>query len=178
MNQNQNSNVAEACTSLSNMERVRCFWRCTTMSEDEFRKFICELCKCDNVDVFNFSPELLNRIFSGFVARAIEHSDTDDRERNFTMICRQIAEGNIRKFLSDDNEDRDNTITEFFDCLLNFYRDEPLVINLLLNFVRSVARNELKRPHEDAAVDFSPGIEARIWKKAVEKYSLPVKEDQ
>ena len=169
---------AEACKSLSNMDRVHCFWRCTTVTQDEFRKLLCNLLKNgDVIDVYNdFTPDFICEVLNSFVGYAMRTNGIDkdldgNAQKSWRKVCKAIAEHNIADFLARENDSSENErlIEQFAADLEPFFRDEELAVCLLLNFARAIARNELVQfPVEQ--VNFRRGINQRIWKNAAGKY--------
>ena len=168
---------AEACKSLDNMDRVHCFWRCTTVTQDDFRKLLCKLLNSDVINIYNdFTPDFIRKVLNDFVKYAmqtngIEKNQDSDAQKSWRKVCQAIAEHNIADFLARENNlDEDERLIEQFAADLEpFFRDEELAVYLLLNFARAIARNELVQfPVQE--VNFKRGITLRIWKNAAGKY--------
>ena len=164
---------AEAFASLGNMERVRCFWRLTTMDEKVFKKMIINTLGKDantRIDVFNdFTPENLKKLIANFIDHSTKTAKSSDKsEQYWIVVCKKIAKHNVETFLK--SNDCDKVINDFSDELANFFRDEDLTFTLLLNFIRSIARKELVQTEPERDVNFKRGITERIWQKAAKKY--------
>lgn len=168
--------AAETFASLSSMDRVHCFWSCTTMEQDEFREMLLKLLNSKVIDVYNdFTPEFIRAVLGSFVKYSAPISKKNDNssadaQKSWCKVCKEIAEINVQNFLNGRNADENNRVIEQFSADLEpFFRDEELAIFLLLNFARSVARNEfVQTPAEK--VNFKSGITKRIWKNAAQKY--------
>lgn len=145
---------------LDNMSKVRTFWDHTTMEPDDFREFVCKILKKDMLDVFNdFTDKFVLKVMDDLVKQA----------KKLEPDCGIVAEKNYEIFKA--NPKSSEIISQFVDALAGFHRDETLALELLLNFVRSVLRNDYIRSISSAqGVDLRPGVTARIWKNAFLKY--------
>lgn len=167
---------AEVCNDLSNMERVRWFWHCTTMNDSEFRDIVCKLLGKQNINVYDdFTPEFIVKILQsyvreGFQARYSELASDREEIRNWTAVCLQTAVRNVEHFLSPEKSEYSTTIlNDFGDLLITIYQNEELVLELLLNFIRSVVRNDYEHTSVDGQVNYQRGISGRIWKNAAQR---------
>ena len=150
----------ESFASLKNNQKVHLFWSCTNMQPDEFRALVSEKLQTKTFDVFNdFTEDLVYKLMPYFVARAEQMSPP----------CGAVVTRNYIEFLANPNSKE--MVRNFVTALSNFYHDEPLALSLLLNFIRSILRNDFIR--RDAAirqVDLRQGVTERIWENAYHKY--------
>ena len=151
----------ESFESLKNNQKVHLFWSCTNMQPDEFRALVSEKLQTKTFDVFNdFTEDLVyNKLMPYFVERAEQMSPP----------CGAVVKRNYEEFLKNPNSKE--MVRNFVTALSNFYHDEPLALSLLLNFIRSILRNDFIR--RDAAirqVDLRQGVTERIWENAYHKY--------
>lgn len=146
--------------SLKNIEKVRLFWKCTNLPQDEFRAMICRKLQKEDLEVFNdFTETLLYDLMHDLVKRALDMHPQ----------CGKVAAANHQKFI--DNPRSKEIVRNFVITLSNFYHDEPLALSLLLNFIRSVLRNDFIRKNSKVDdVDLQQGITERIWTNAYRKY--------
>ena len=156
----------ESFESLKNNQKVHLFWSCTNMQPDEFRALVSGKLQTKTFDVFNdFTEGLVCELMKDFVERAEQMSPQ----------CGEVVKSNYEEFLKNPNSEKmernKEMVKNFVTALSNFYHDEPLALSLLLNFIRSILRNDFIR--RDAAirqVDLRQGVTERIWENAYHKY--------
>lgn len=180
--QNQNLNVdfgydADVVKALSNRDRVRRFWRYTTLSDAEFKDYVLKLLGKSEIDVFNdITPKFLRSVIDGFIAKAVElhakeYSNTP-AEKSWRIVCIKLATYNRDNYWNSDGAKKLEKLVRDQDYGLLHFDDAELVLSLMANYIRSLLRDDfaVERPEEGYKVDLDQGVDKRIWQTAAKKY--------
>jgi hypothetical protein len=144
-------------------EKIRHFWRMTAMTEKEFGDLADRACRELDGTITAFDPyngvteELVRQLLADY-ARAVAERDE---------YCGRIVENNLNNFKAHG----DKALTDFVKNIYYVPPDRELHLSLLLNFVRSVLRDDfVVQQQQNVVVDFEPGFVNRLWHEAAAHY--------
>ena len=147
-------------------EKVRHFWKVTGMAEDEFADLVEAAYRKLNGESYEFdgdvTGDLIRRILQDYADAVIRRDD------GCAYRCGEIIERNRQNFLNHENSAK--VLEAFSNDIYVFAGNRELQLSVLLNFVRSVLRNDFAIERNNEPIKWGPGRVNRIWQQTVDHY--------